>query len=46
MKEGVISGVPLSIDAESFEEVEGVFEARRMKRFREGKKQQVDMFDL
>lgn len=34
-----ISGVPLSVEAESFRDVAGVCEARRMKRFREVEKE-------
>lgn len=39
MKKEPISGMPPSVDAESTEEVEDVFEARRMKGFRKGKEQ-------
>uniref|UniRef100_A0A0E9R9A7 Uncharacterized protein n=1 Tax=Anguilla anguilla TaxID=7936 RepID=A0A0E9R9A7_ANGAN len=31
LRKGVISGVPVSVDADCFLEVEGVFGARRMK---------------
>ena len=36
-KVGVISGVPLTTDLETFEDIHCVKTARRMKRFREGK---------
>ena len=36
---GVISGVPIDVEAESFHEVEGVCGARRLKSHREGKEQ-------
>ena len=37
---GVISGVPLNVEAESFLEVEGVCGAKRLKSYREGKEQE------
>ena len=36
---GVISGVPIDVEAESFLEVEGVCGVRRLKSHREGKEQ-------
>ena len=37
---GVISGVPLNVEAESFLEVEGVCGAKRLKSYREGKERE------